>query len=420
MVSYTSKNLTNGVESDTMNLEVTTSNIKGLHPFDFLNVTLTKGEKMLHKIIDIVDKNPKLTPKKLSYYRSTLSVPLDTYSQNLPTYDELKASNVLVPGAKFVCLIQVKYLYGDDFYNRTDEFNLEKAMKNLEKHNGFCYGKANGMKAYLRPDGTLVLTQGNHRTAQRYLTLGKDAYVEVSLEVHSETDIDKIKQIESDNYNSDNIDRWNMVAEHKFKGAYGAKDPDAVALYEFVKPFGISIANTNRNDYVATHTFESYGNLIEALGLDDTPNKEYVKISLHSLKEHLTETDIKGFLFVGLVLFQKVFGERFYKIQKNNKLICSFDDFIKYVFTERRKFNGKGPLTTQQDIVEDSGGIKIREFYASRFVVLFNEYCFARDINFRVGGLKGDCAIPESCDEWRKLTESLSPVKRRLLSATQF
>jgi hypothetical protein len=375
---------------------------------------------MLHKIIDIVDKHPKLTPKKLNYYRSTLSKPLDSYSKNLPTFEELKASKALVPGTNWTCLVKVKDLYGDDFYNRTDDLRLETAMANLDKHNGFCYGKATGMKAYLRPDGVLVLTQGNHRTAQRYLTMGPEAYVEVSLQVHSEKDIDKIKQLEADNYHSDNMDRWPMIPEHKFKGAYGAKDPHAVALYEFVKPFGISIAGTNKGDYIATHSFESYGNLIEAIKFDNSPHKSQVKIALQSLVNHLSETDIKGFLFVGLVMFQQSFGDRFYKIQKNNKLICSFDDFIAYVFKERRLFNGNGPITTQKDIVEDSGGIKIREFYASRFVVLFNEYCFARNIDFRVNGLKGSCAIPETCDEWRSLTENLSPVKRRLLSATQF
>ena len=187
-----------------------------------------------------------------------------------------------------------------------------------------------------------------------------------------------------------------------------------------MKPFGVSIAGTNLGVYTATHTFESYGNLLESLATDNTSNKEYVKMAMSSLVKYLQEPDIKGFLFTGLVLFQKVFGERIYKIQKNNKNKCSFDDFIKYVFTERKTFNGMGNLTTQQDIVEDSGGIKVREFFASRFVVLFNEYCFARKIDWRVNGLKGSCAIPESCDEWQSLIENVSPVKRRLFSATQF
>jgi hypothetical protein len=329
-------------------------------------------------------------------------------------------SKSLKPGKSYVCLVKVKLLYGDSTYNRTDELNLTKAVENLEEKGGFWYGHANTLVAFLRPDGTLVLTQGNHRTAQRYLTQGPDSLVVVNVKVHDTNDKKKMNEIEASNFDSDNVLRWNMIPEHKFKGRYNAGNREYVELYNFVKPFGVSIAGTNLGVYTATHTFESYGNLLESLATDNTSNKEYVKMAMSSLVKYLQEPDIKGFLFTGLVLFQKVFGERIYKIQKNNKNKCSFDDFIKYVFTERKTFNGMGNLTTQQDIVEDSGGIKVREFFASRFVVLFNEYCFARKIDWRVNGLKGSCAIPESCDEWQSLIENVSPVKRRLFSATQF
>jgi hypothetical protein len=122
-------------------------------------------------------------------------------------------------------------------------------------------------------------------------------------------------------------------------------------------------------------------------------------------------------LFVGLVLFQKFFNERINKIFMKNMNKSSFDDFIHFIFNERRTFNGMGNLTTQKDVVVDSAAIKVRTFHASRFVVLFNEYCFARGIDWKVGGLKGSCAIPESCDEWQNLIETVSPVQRRLLSA---
>lgn len=375
---------------------------------------------MLHRIIEVVDNHPKLTSKKLNLCRSKLNSDMDSYPSDLPTFDDLKKFGNLKPGHSYVCLVPVKLLYGDSEYNRTDELNLQKAIDNLEEVGGFWYGHANILVAYMRPDGTLVLTQGNHRTAQRYLTKGPDALVVVNIKVHNTNDLKEIAEIEASNFHSDNMLRWNMIQEHKFKGGFVSGKKEYVELYNFVKPFGVSIAGTNVGDYIATHTFESYGNLSEALVIDDTVNKEYVKMAMSSLVKHLQEPDIKGFLFAGLVLFQKVFGERIYKIQKNNKNKLSFDDFIKYIFRERRNFNGLGNLTTQQDIVEDSGGIKIREFFASRFVVLFNEYCYARNIDWRVNGLKGACAIPESCEEWQNLIENVSNVKRRLFSATQF
>jgi hypothetical protein len=372
---------------------------------------------MLHNIIKVVDGHPKLTAKKLNLFRSTLSNPLDSYPTNIPTLYELKKSGVLKPGTSFVCLVKVKDLFAEDKYNRIDDLNLSKAMDNIESKGGFSYADAQSLHAYLRPNGTLICTQGAHRTAKRYLTQGPDAFVVVYVEVHENISVQKCEEIEAKNFTRDNVNRWNMIQKHKFKGAFVSADKDKVELYNFVKPFGISIAGTNVGDYTSTHTFESYGNLLEALSIDDTQDKKYVKTALQSLVNHLSEKDIQGFLFVGLVMFEKVFGQRVEKIIKNNNDKSSFDDFIRYIFKERRTFNGQGDLTTQKDIVEDSGGIKIREFFASRFVVLFNEYCFARKMDFKVNNLRGSCAIPESCDEWQKLIDNLSTVKRRLLSA---
>lgn len=374
---------------------------------------------MLHNIVKIVDGHPKLTTKKMNYFRSTLSMPLDLYDITLPKYEDMLAAKAFKSGVSYIVLVKVKNLFADDKYNRITELNLEKAMKHLEESKGFSYSSANTLVAFLRPDGKLVLTQGNHRAAKCYLTQGGEAYVVVSLHVHNNYDIDVCIETEAKNFNTDNTKRWNMIQEHKFKGGYVSGEKMYVELYDFVKPFGVSIAGTNIGDYTSTHTFESYGNLFESLSFDDTPNKEYVTSALESLVTHLTEKDIKGFLFVGLIMFQKVFGERIAKIQKTNKQI-SFDDFIKYVFTERRLYNGNGPLTTQQDIVEDSGGIKIREFFASRFVVLFNEYCWNRQVTMVKTGLKGAIAIPESCAEWNSLLEGVSSVKRRLFSVDRF
>jgi hypothetical protein len=376
---------------------------------------------MLHAITKVVDSHPKLTPKKINYFKSKLGKPLDSYPSSLGTYEDMLIEGRLKKGKSYFLLIKVSTLFADDTYNRIDELNLTKVMENLEKLRGFSYDSANTLVAYLRPDGTLVLTQGNHRAAMCYLTLGPDGYVVVKVIVHDAETIAECIKIEAINFTTDNNLRWNMVAKHKFKGNLKAEQTEAVELYNFVKPFGVSIADTHRDDYVCTHTFESYGNLLEALSIDDTRDKEYVRNALDSLTSHLkTEKDIRGFLFVGLVLFQKVFKTRMNKIESHNRLICSFDDFIKYIFEERRMFNGSGPITTQQDVVEDSGGIKVREFFASRFVVLYNEYCFNRGIDFRKGGLKGNCAIPETCDEWKVLVENLSPVKMRLLSAERF
>lgn len=376
---------------------------------------------MLHAITEVVDSHHKLTSKKINYLKSKLGKPLDSYPETLDTYENMLSKGLLKKGQSYFLLIKVSTLFADDTYNRIDELNLIKVMENLEKLKGFSYDSANTLVAYLRPDGRLVLTQGNHRAAMCYLTLGPNGYVVVKVIVHKVETIAECIKIEAINFTTDNNNRWNMIPKHKFKGNLKAEQTEAVDLYNFVKPFGVSIANTHRDDYKCTHTFESYGNLLEAIAIDNTKDKQYVINSFESLTSHLkTEKDIRGFVFVGLVLFQKVFKTRMDKIESHNRLICSFDDFIKYVFEERRMFNGSGPMTTQHDIVDGSGKIKLREYFASRFVVLYNEYCFNRGVNFQKGGLKGKCAIPDTCEEWKSLIQKLSPIEMRLLSTSSF
>ena len=100
--------------------------------------------------------------------------------------------------------------------------------------------------------------------------------------------------------------------------------------------------------------------------------------SLSALTRYLPkDTDISGYVTNGLVCFKQIFGKRIQIIFDANPH-TSFDDFIKFVFTERKTFNGAGDLTTQEDIIEGSGVIKVKQYFASKFVVLFNEYCLTR------------------------------------------
>ena len=97
---------------------------------------------MLHNIIQVVDKHPALTTKKLNYFRSTLSNPKDSYPSHIPTFDELQKNGSLKPGQSYVALIKVKHLFADNIYKgRTYEeyaplvdaqLAKEKAFKMLE------------------------------------------------------------------------------------------------------------------------------------------------------------------------------------------------------------------------------------------------------------------------------------------------
>ena len=374
---------------------------------------------MILSIVDTTLNNKSLTQKRLNQIRGNMSKPIDTPPAGTPTFDELFNNNLLQTGYSYFCLVPVKYLYSDQTYNRIDQLNVSKAIQSLEKSNGFSYSHANSLVGFLRPDGKIVLTQGNHRACMKFLTEGPDGMVVVSLRVHENVDIDTCRRIEAEDFNTDGTCRYNMTQYHRFKGGFHAGQKEYVDLYNLVKEYGISIAGTNLNDYTATKTFESYTYLTKALSKDKSEDKIYVRKALEVLPKYLKEPDIKGYMFIGLVLFLQQFDERLKKIENINKSKCSIDDFIKFIFTERREFNGKGKLTTQDDITGSSGDIKNEIYFATRFVVLFNEYALDRDLIIKGNGLQGELAIPARCVEWTNFTKDLSDPIKKLISVNR-
>lgn len=370
----------------------------------------------VHSIVETTLCHKSLTSKRLNQIRGTMADPIDTAPTGIPTFNTQEDFGRLVKGNSYMCMIPVKLLYSDDSYNRIDELNVGKAIQSLEKSNGFSYNHANSLVGFLRPDGTVVLTQGNHRACMKFLTAGEDGLVLVSLRVHSELDISKCQQIEAEDFNTDGTCRYNMTQYHRFKGGFGAGQKEYVDLYNLVKEYGISIAGTNKGDYVSTKTFESYTYLQKSLKLDKSDDKRYVRECLAIIPKHLQEHDIKGYMFVGMVLFLQGFNRRLELIKKANRLNYSFDDFVKYIFTERRKNNGKGKLTTQDDITGSSGDIKNEIYFGTRFVALFNEYALDRDLTIKSKELQGDLAIPERSKDWREFTENLSSTIKKIIS----
>ena len=53
---------------------------------------------MLHAITKVVDSHPKLTPKKINYFKSKLGKPLDSYPITLDTYENMLSKGLLKRG----------------------------------------------------------------------------------------------------------------------------------------------------------------------------------------------------------------------------------------------------------------------------------------------------------------------------------
>lgn len=370
---------------------------------------------MLYNIIDTVKSHPKFNDKKLKSIKTKYSKVVDSMPAGLPSFDTLFNTNMLEPGKSYICTIPVKYLYSDNMYNRIADLNLPRAITSIERAEGFSYNHAATLVAFLRPDGKIVLTQGNHRSAMAFLTQGEDAEVIVSLRVHSSKNLDECIVIEAGDFITDCSERWNITQNHRFKGGYYAGIKRYVDLHNLGKECKVAIGGVS-DGFVPKKNFKSYTYFEKALEIDNTPDKKYALECLTVLSNNLREKEIKGFCYVGLVYFRIYFDNRLKLIEKANPVTYSFDDFVHYVFNEKRVNGGNGDLVNQHFITKESGTEKCEAYYASKFVKYFNEYAGKRNLKIKGYKLQGKYAIPDSCEEWQKYYMAVEESARRKIS----
>lgn len=370
---------------------------------------------MLYNIIDTVKSHPKYIDKKIKSINTKYSKVVDSMPFGVQDFDDLFNKNMLKSGQSYICKIPVKYLYSDNIYNRIDDLNLPRVFTSIEKAHGFSYNHAATLVAFLRPDGKIVLTQGNHRSAMAFLTQGEDAEVIVSLRVHTSKDIDECILIEAGDFITDCSERWNITQNHRFKAGYYAEIKRYVDLHELGRQCKVAIGGV-ADGFVPLKSFKSYTYFEKGLSLDKTHDKRYALECLSVLAKNTHEKDIKGFCYGGLVHFRIQFKDRLELIQKSNPLIYSFDDFAYYTFNEKRLNGGEGDLISQEFITRESGSIKCEAFYASKFVKYFNQYASKRDLKIKGFKLQGKYAIPESCDDWQKYQMTVTETARKNLS----
>lgn len=370
---------------------------------------------MLYSIIDTVKSHPKYNDRKLKSVKTKYSQIVDSMPFGVPSFDDLFNKNILESGKSYICRIPVKYLYSDNMYNRIADINLPRAITSIEKAKGFSYNHAATLVAFLRPDGKIVLTQGNHRSAMAFLTQGEDAEVVVSLRVHSTKNIDECIVIEAGDFMTDCSERWNITQNHRFKAGYYAGIKRYVDLHNLGMKCKVAIGGVS-DGFIPIKNFKSYTYFEKGLDLDNTSNKKYALECLSALCNNLREKEIKGFCYVGLVYFRIYFNNRLNLIEKANPVTYSFEDFISYVFNEKRVNGGRGDLITQDFITKESGTEKCEAYYASKFVKYFNQYAVDRNLKIKGYKLQGKYAIPDSCDEWQKYFMAVEESARRKIS----
>lgn len=354
-------------------------------------------------LVSLFNNHSGLTPKILSDIRKECGQVVDSPPENIPTFKELQLKGKLKPGYSYICRINVKDLFSDPDYQRPHEINITRILKSLRSKKGFSYKDSNTIVAFMRPDGTIWVTQGNHRSIMLLIAMHLNPLIVCTLHIHPEDySIAKCKEIEADNFTTDALDRESLKAHQKFRGAYTGRKQWAMDLYNYLKPYKISIAASNSiidgpcGTFKAIKSFTSYSCLQESFKLDLTQDKLYVKTALMALSRNLVEVEINGPAFCALVIFLQQFESTLVKYKD-----YTLDDFLTWIYRENLSDDPRNfGVPTQQSDIAKSGSLKAKSYhyFASRYVMLFNKYAYIRKFKIRSNGTY---AIPEGSSEWK-------------------
>lgn len=270
-----------------------------------------------------------------------------------------------------ICSVRLGDLWGDGIYNRTHNINYLNIARYIKKYGGYDPVGAGILTAYLRPDGRLVLTQGNHRASMKYATcLDRNARISVKIVLHDENiTYGEMIRIESADHSRDCNDRTSQSTDDRFRSAFYAGESWAKNLHWYVQPFGINIAGTNPSGKYGT---TSYSKIAAARKFDESSCTRYLKAFTTVVD---TEKDIMGYATFSATVFLRSFRESINYVDEAND-IDSVTGFIDYIYNNRYNLTRKfGKNVTQQKLSEGSTRIKSPEIGVARLISLYNEYC---------------------------------------------
>ena len=107
-------------------------------------------------------------------------------------------------GETIHAMVEVGDVYGDPTYNRVNRIHYGNIAANLKKRGGFSYKSSGTISLFLRPDGTLVATKGNHRVTKMFAVTGdKKALIPAEITIHPSDDEAEIIRLEAEDHNVD-------------------------------------------------------------------------------------------------------------------------------------------------------------------------------------------------------------------------
>ena len=314
----------------------------------------------------------------------------------------------------YICSVRGKDQYGSPIYNRTKDIDLNKCEQHANEKGGYSYEAANTGSGFVRPNGYFVNTQSGHRTTLLFaVTLDGEERSLQNVKFHDPNATDEeIIRREADDHHTDCADRKPQTGDDKFRSAYYAPRDWAVWLFNFLKPFDISIAGTLEGAYFSLPS-HSYMNTAINLTGEGT-----VSTYLKAFTEHKCERVILGNAVVAGCLFLQGFSEYIAKVDSDNN-IDSFNRMMKFYFTEYgekvRRFDPDGKDLSQSQLVAGNGLYKGNEPAVARFVFLYNEYCRLKRL--KISG-RQRTAIPfEGADGkgWNNFISNANPLMKPAL-----
>ncbi len=368
----------------------------------------------LVKIIDLYEKRVDEKRRvKLSGFQITGSLP-----PNIPNLENLVKDYITNPNfdwrKSYVCAAMADDTYSSPLYNRPFEIDLNRCEKYVEDERAFSYVLAGTGSGYVRPDGKFVSTQGGHRTTEAYgVSLNSKVRLLVNAKFHDPNATDEqIIEIEAKDHHVDAAKRNPQNTEHKFRSAYRSNEPWAVELFNYLKPFDISIAGTLENAYFSLPS-HSYMSTARRLAGEGTVSK-YLK----TFTQHKCEKEILGNAVIAGSLFLNGFAEYIKKVDEDNN-VDSFDLMMKFYFTEYGKLmsavDPDARNLTQSDLVQGNSLYKGNEPAVARFVFCYND--FVRLKRLKISGRQKNAIPFEGSDDkgWNTFISTAHPLMKPAL-----
>ena len=377
--------------------------------------TKQKIYKDVKKIIDLaLDKVSDTDFENFSKYSVVDQMPSGHPNMEDVVRDYIDGDKY-IGGENILVSARLGDLWGDPTYNRVNQINYNNCMKQVRNVGGFSFFATDILSAFLRPNGKVVCTKGNHRITMRFLIdKNPDARVVVSLKLHDrDATIDKMVILEARDHTFDCSYRTTQKGDDKFKSNFYAEEAWAVKLYNDCAKFSIGIAGTNPQ---AKFVLPRYSYLTRAQNIiGDVYTNKFLK----AFTSRNCAKTIGGNIIVAGSSFLKFFHKTISKVDKQYN-VDSFADMHEFYFHKWRplmeQIGEPDAQNVTQEMITDSiawNNPPGQEPGVARYAFLYNHYCARKKYV-----LKGhaNTVIPFKSDsednEWNKFLDTCHPYIR--------